>query len=84
MRAGNVRQFAGRLTTDTWDDEEVDDVWWRLIDRGLIEAKLSQSLALELYPHDDYLYRVNETLIREPWPIYVKEWESGSEAEQER
>lgn len=60
MHTGSVRQFAGKFDYRFWNEDTLEQILEKLINKKLIEPDTTDSLDIETYPEDDYIYRLNQ------------------------
>ncbi|MGH9800769.1 MAG: hypothetical protein ACRD82_10425 [Blastocatellia bacterium] len=71
IRAGSVRQFAGKFDYRFWNEDTLEQLLEKLLNKKLIEPDTIDSLDIETYPQDEYIYQLNRTRLNGFFPVHL-------------
>lgn len=71
MRTAAVRQFAGKFDYRFWNEDTLEKLLEKLIKKRLIEPDTTDFLEFEVYPLDEYIYRLNQNQLNSFFPVHL-------------
>lgn len=72
IRQGFVRQFVGEFDHRFWTTEQtLNQLLRKLVNKKLIDPATTEPLEIEVYPQDEYVYRLNQNCLNGFFLIYL-------------
>lgn len=71
LRVGSVRRFVGAFDYKFWNEETLDRLWMKLLNKKLIEPGVTDALEIEVYPQDEYIYGLNQNCLSSFFAVHL-------------